>query len=160
MPVLALLQAGESPGWIGPAVAISLLVMSLASLLTAVFCLVIARRASQQAQALSESLQHLRTELAPAFKTVAELSQDGRETVHAVKTEAVAIAELSSRLRGQVETAADRMRERLENLEALYDVLEGEIEETALDLAAGLRSLRRGAGWFMRLRRLLRRGRR
>jgi len=160
MPLLAMLQAGESPGWIGPAVAFSLVVISLASLLTAVFCLVIARRASQQARMVSETLEHLKTDLAPAFRTLAELTQDGRETAHVVKAEAVAIAELSSRLRGQVETAAERVRERLANLEALYDVLEEEIEETALDVAAGLRSLRRGAGWFARLRRLLLRGRR
>ena len=46
------------------------------------------------------------------------------------------------------------IRERIANLEAIYEVLEEEIEETALDVAVTLRNMRTGAGWFSRLRRL------
>ena len=46
------------------------------------------------------------------------------------------------------------------NLEAIYEVVAEEVEETALDIAVTLRRIRTGAGWFRRLRRLLGGGRR
>jgi hypothetical protein len=44
---------------------------------------------------------------------------------------------------------------KLEELETLYDVVHDEVEGAALDLAATLRSVRRGNGMLGRVRRIL-----
>ena len=54
----------------------------------------------------------------------------------------------------------DRVRERLEDLDALAEVMQDELEETALDVASKVRSIRSGVGIVGRLRRLLVPGRR
>jgi hypothetical protein len=51
--------------------------------------------------------------------------------------------------------AVDRLEEKLQDLETLYDVVHDEIEGSALDLAGALRSLRRGNGVLGRVRRML-----
>jgi hypothetical protein len=48
----------------------------------------------------------------------------------------------------------------LADLDALYEVVHEEVEDTALDVAARVRSLRNGAGMVGRLRRWLVRARR
>jgi hypothetical protein len=50
---------------------------------------------------------------------------------------------------------ADRIQTRLADLETLYDVVHEEVEETALDVASALRTVRTGSGVVARLRRLL-----
>ena len=52
------------------------------------------------------------------------------------------------------------MKSRLADLDALYEVVHEEVEETALDVAARVRSVRNGAGMVSRIRRWLVRGRR
>ena len=49
----------------------------------------------------------------------------------------------------------DRLEAKLADLETLYDLVHDEIEDTALDVAAALRSVRRGNGVLGRVRRLL-----
>ena len=51
--------------------------------------------------------------------------------------------------------AADRIEVKLEELETLYDVVHDEVEGAALDVAAALRSVRRGNGMLGRVRRFL-----
>ena len=53
----------------------------------------------------------------------------------------------------------DRVEEKLADLETLYDLVHGEVEDAALDVAATLRSVRRGNGMLGRVRRLLVAGR-
>jgi hypothetical protein len=62
--------------------------------------------------------------------------------------EAEQLARASRRLR-------EALGERLADLDAVYEVLEGEIEETALDVATTLRTFRTGHGWYARMRRLM-----
>jgi hypothetical protein len=52
-----------------------------------------------------------------------------------------------------------QVRHRLAELDALYEVVHDEVEDTALHVAATLRSVRGGAGALARIRRLLVRGR-
>jgi hypothetical protein len=49
----------------------------------------------------------------------------------------------------------DRMESKLADLETLYDLVHDEVEDTALDVAAALRSARAGNGMLGRVRRLL-----
>jgi hypothetical protein len=142
-----------TPGWVGPTMAISLAVVALAFVVIAAVAALVARQAAR-------TLARLQTDLAPALTALQGIVQDGHALTTTVKDEASALMATSRQLRGQVEAGAERLRDRLANLEALYDVVEEEVEETALDLTAALRTVRTGAGWFAPLRRLLRRGRR
>jgi hypothetical protein len=72
-----------------------------------------------------------------------------------VRHETGAFAQTARRLRRKVVRAADRIETKLQEIETLYDVVHDEIEGAALDVAAALRSLRRGNGMLGRVRRIL-----
>ena len=159
MRTLLLLQT-EIPGWVGPTVAISLATIAIAFVAQATILGLAIRRAAQETKALAQALARLNTDLAPALKAMRDLAHEGQEVATVVKAEVVAVVETSRRMRGRVEAGAERIQERLADLEALYDVVEEEVEETALNLATFLRRMRSGGRWLSRLRRLLPRPRR
>ena len=155
MVTLSLLQAAATPAWVGPTVAISLAVIALAVLCTAI---VVAR-------SLLTLVAH-RQRIAAVFDTVQEdarqalvaarrLTEQAQDLMVLVRHEAGAFAETSRRVRRKVVRGVDRVEERLADLETLYDVVHDEVEDTALDVAAALRSARQGNGMIGRVRRLL-----
>jgi methyl-accepting chemotaxis protein len=153
-------QAVVTPGWVGPTVALSLLVVALSFLGIAVGVIVVASRLIGPVQQLSRVIQHLEDDLSWSLKGLRQLTEQTQELLNLVRHEAGAFAQTSRRLRRQVIRGADRIQTRLADLETLYDVVHEEVEETALDVAAALRSVRRGSGVLGRLRRLLVPGRR
>ncbi len=140
--MLTFAQTAVDPGWVGPTMAISLAVIAVALGVIAGAIGFAMREAAREMNHLAQVVDSLRTDLAPALGAANILGSEAEELVRA-----------SRELRAGV-------RERVANLQAVYDVLEEEVEETAIEVAVTLRSLRSGAGWFARLRRLLGRGRR
>jgi uncharacterized protein YoxC len=140
--MLALMQATPVAAWVGPTVAISLIIIALAFVVIAAAVGLALREAAREMKHLSRVVDSLRSDLGPALGAAGLIGKEAEELVQA-----------SRQLRAGV-------RERVANLEAMYDVLEEEVEETAIEVAVTLRGLRRGAGWFGRLRRLLGGGRR
>jgi hypothetical protein len=66
----------------------------------------------------------------------------------------------SKDLRARIRRATNAAEVRLSDLETLLDIVYEEVEDTALDVAAALRTTRRGAGVFAAMKRaFLRRGR-
>lgn len=151
--MLVLQQAVPTGGWVGPTVAISLVIIAISFLAIAFSAAMAARQAAVEMNNLSKVMESLRTDLAPALGAVAAVSNEGQRLAGVVSDEAEALVRASRSLR-------EGLQSRVQNLEAIYDVLEEEVEETALDLAVTLRTIRSGAGWFGRLRRLLGYGRR
>ncbi|MBK7783428.1 MAG: hypothetical protein IPJ57_02900 [Gemmatimonadetes bacterium] len=147
------LQAGVVAGWVGPTMAISLVIIAGAFLVIAAASALAARQAAREMQQLSRVIESLRTDLAPALTAVQAVSGEGQRLAGMVGTEAEELVLASRQLR-------EGLKDRLANLEAIYDVLEEEIEDTAVDVAVTLRTFRSGAGWFGRIRRLLGGGRR
>jgi uncharacterized protein YoxC len=141
------------PGWVPPTVAISLVLIALAFVVIAAALLIAIRR-------ISERVGELQRRLTPVVDSVERLTDVGEDLAERVKTEANRVIETSRYLRQETVRAARRVRGRLEDLDALYEVVSGEVEDTALDLAAKLRSVRSGASVLQRIRRLLIRGRR
>jgi hypothetical protein len=86
---------------------------------------------------------------------VRRLTEQGQDVMVVVRQETGAIAQTSRRLRRKMVRAADRVEVKLAELETLYEVVHDEVEGTALDVAAALRSVRRGNGMLGRVRRLL-----
>ena len=152
---LTMLDTALGPGWIGPTVAISLVVVALSFVGIAVGILVVASRLIEPVQQLSRVIQSLQDDLAWSLKGLRQLTEQSQELLAIVRSEAGAFAHTSRRLRRQFVAGADRIQTRLADLETLYDVVHEEVEETALDVAAALRSVRKGSGVLARIRRLL-----
>ncbi len=140
-------------GWVGPTIALSLVVIAGAFVMIALATAATARQASVEMRRLSGVLEELRTDLSPALKAVQAVSDEGQRLAAMVGGEAEELVRSSRQLR-------EGLQRRVANLEAVYEVLEEEVEETAIDLAVTLRTFRSGAGWYSRIRRLLGGGRR
>ena len=155
MRTLALMQVGTTPEWVGPTVAISLAILALSFLGMAIAVAVAVFRLTDQVKKIGTLVDGLQDDIARTLKGVRNLSEQAEDVMVLVRHEAGAFAQTARRLRRKMVRGADRIEEKLADLETLYDVVHSEVESTALDLAAGLRSLRRGNGMLGRVRRIL-----
>jgi hypothetical protein len=155
MNTLALVQVAESPAWVGPTMAISLLVIALSVLGAAIAVIVAALRVSEQVKRVIHVVEGLQGDVAQTLATGRRLAEQGQDLVVLLRHEAGAFAETSRRVRRKVTRGVDRLEAKLADLETLYDLVHDEIEDTALDVTAALRSVRRGNGVLGRVRRLL-----
>lgn len=97
----------------------------------------------------------------PAIRSFRTLIDDASAVVATVKSEVDGLADTSKGIRKRAERTAISIEDRLRDIEALVDVVQEEVEDTVLDVAAALRTTRRGGKLFKRMKRaLLRRGRR
>ncbi len=131
------------PAWVGPTLAISVAVIAFVALSVNVVLLITSR-------ATLRRLNELGDILTPVSKDVAGITSKVRHEVD----EFVA---LSVSLRKRAEGTAELVEDRLVDLDTLLGVVYDEVETTALDLAAGLRTLRRGPSLIKKVRRELRR---
>lgn len=155
MWTLALLQVGSTPGWVGPTVAISVAVLALSFLAMAVAVGVAAFRVAGEVKKVGTMVEGLQDDIGRTLKGVRSLTEQAQDIMVLVRHEAGAFAQTARRLRRKTVRAVDRIEAKLEDLETLYDVVHDEVEGTALDLAAALRSLRRGNGMLGKVRRIL-----
>ena len=155
MRILALVQAGGSPDWVGPTMAISLAIIALSFLGIAVAVAVVALRLSGQAKKIGALVDGLQDDVARTLKTVRHLTEQGQDIMVLVRHETGAFAQTARRLRRKTVRAVDRIEMKLQELETLYDVVHDEVEGAALDVATALRSVRRGNGMLGRVRRIL-----
>ena len=118
------------PSWVGVVSALSLAVIALAALVVA---------AASIASALGvRTMVRLLEQLAgPAITDV-------RQLIATIKGEADALAGTSRDIRLRIVRAADAAEARLSDLDALVEVVQEEVEGTAIDAAVTLRNVRRG----------------
>ena len=118
------------PSWVDVVSALSLAVIALAALVVA---------AASIASALGvRTMVRLLEQLAgPAITDV-------RQLIATIKGEADALAGTSRDIRLRIVRAADAAEARLSDLDALVEVVQEEVEETAIDAAVTLRNVRRG----------------
>jgi uncharacterized protein YoxC len=155
MRILALLQAGASHEWVGPAMAISLAIIALSFLVIAGAVAFAALKLSGQVRKIASIVDGLQDDVGRTLKTVRRLTEQAQDVMVLVRHEAGAFAQTGRRLRRKTVRAVDRIETKLQELETLYDVVHDEVEGAALDAAAALRSLRRGNGMLGRVRRIL-----
>lgn len=148
------------PTWVGPTVAVALVVIALSFLAIAMVALAVARKAGSEASHLAREIGELRRELGPTIQALNTLAGSGGDVAARLKDEVDRLISVSRRLRRSAVRGARRVEGRLEDLDALYEVVSTEVQDTALDVAATLRTVRTGAGALGRIRRFLRRGRR
>jgi uncharacterized protein YoxC len=153
--VLALVQVAASPEWVGPTMAISLAVIALSFLGIALAVAIAALKLTGQVKKISTLVDGLQDDIARTLKAVRRLTEQGQDVMVVVRQETGAFAQTARRLRRKLVRAVDRVEAKLQEVETLYEVVHDEVEGTALDVAAALRSLRRGNGMLGRVRRLL-----
>jgi hypothetical protein len=141
------------PAWVGPTVAISLVVIALAFAAIGVAVALLARTAIRE-------VRELREEVAPAISAVRRITDAGADLSGDIKQEVQEYLATSRAVRRDLERGVYQVKSRLADLDALYEVVHEEVEDTALDVAARVRAVRNGAGMVSRIRRWLVRGRR
>ncbi len=149
-----------SAGWVGPTGAIALVVIAFAFAIIAAVVVLLARGAAGEVRALSGEMARLREELSPALRSLQRVADAGVDLSTDVREEVQNYLATSRALRKDLEHGVRRLKVRLADLDALYEVVHGEVEDTALDVASRLRTVRKGVRVVSRLRRLLVRGRR
>jgi len=155
MVTLSLLQAAATPAWVGPTVAISLAVIALSVLGMAIVVGRSVLKLVAHRKRIAAVFDTLQEDAQQAIVAARRLTEQAQDLMVLVRHEAGAFAETSRRVRRKVVRGIDRVEERLADLETLYDVVHDEVEDTALDVAAALRSARQGNGMIGRVRRLL-----
>jgi len=129
------------PTWVGVVSALSLAIIALAALvgMVAVIAAALGVRAAVKA---------IKNLAGPAITDV-------RQLITSIKSEADALVGTSRDVRHRIIRAADAAEERLTDLDSLAEVMQGELEETALDAAATMRDVRRGLSVWRWGRKLL-----
>jgi hypothetical protein len=115
----------------------------------------IARKASTEIGQLSDELAKLRGELSPALGAMRRVADAGADLSGDIREEVGEYLVVSRGVRKDLQVGLRKFKGKLQDLDALYEVLHEEVEDTALDVAAGLRTVRNGAGMVGRIRRWL-----
>ena len=153
--LLAAQAVATQPSWIGPTIAISLVVIALAFAGMALALAAVGKNTIELLQGLQKEVGELREELAPAIRSVGTLAEEGHGLASKVQQEIHDVVRTSQRVRHDVERGVAQAKRRLADLDALAEVVQGEIEDTALDVTAKLMAVRHGLGVVGRLRRRL-----
>jgi uncharacterized protein YoxC len=143
------------PAWIGPTSAIALVIIALAFAAIATAAVMISRKASTEIGQLSDELAKLRGELSPALSALRRVADAGADLSGDIREEVNEYLMVSRGVRKDLEVGVRKVKRKIRDLDALYEVVHEEVEDTALDVAAGLRSVRTGAGMVGRIRRWL-----
>ena len=155
MLTLAVIQAGVTPDWVGPTVAISLVVIAVSLLGAAVAVAVGVLRIAGETRKLSAMIQGHQEDVTQTITAARRLTEQGQDLVLLLRQEVGAFTQTSRRVRRKLVRGVDSIETKLADLETLYDLVHDEVEDTALDVAAALRTSRQGHGMLGRVRRLL-----
>lgn len=143
-------------GWVGPTIALSLMLIALCAIGVAVVSAFSLREIRQISISLAIELESIRRELAESLGSLKRLSDQGQDVIELTKTELTEIIHVTRGLRHDIERGVKRTKRRLADFEAVVEVVQEEVEETALDFGATLRSARTGRGMIGQLSRLVR----
>lgn len=146
----------SEPTWVGPIVAISALIIALTAVVVGIVAVFIGVELKQRAAAMHRVLEWLERDGGPALQQMRVASEGLVDVSKTVRKEIEAVTDLSKDIRRRVVNAADGIEDRLSDMTTLVDMVYEEVQETALDVAAGLRSVRRSRSVWNRVRRALR----
>jgi hypothetical protein len=138
--MLLALQAVQ--GWVGTTVAISLVVIAASFLAIAGAVVVGALAVSRQAKKLRGQMGVLEDDAKRAVRSVRRAARNAAEASEVLKEQAHAFAHTGKKIRHRLDDATLRVHERVGELDALYEVVSEELEDTALDVAASARAFR------------------
>jgi uncharacterized protein YoxC len=135
--------------------ALSTLVIALVVVGLVLAMLILLRRVTALSASMTRVLETVERDARPTIESVRRTAEEANRLGVAIRTEVEGFAGTSRRLRDRVERTSRALEERFSDLETLLDILQDEVEETVLDLAAVMRTTRRGAGLFQAARRVI-----
>lgn len=144
------------PAWIGPTVALSLVVIAIVVVAISVIVVLALRAAHAGGESVAREVGQLRSELAPMLAAVARLGTQGADVVEMAQDEAQQIVETTRRIRHDIERGVTRAKGRLADFEATIEVVQDEIDAAVIDVGAALETARSSVGMIGQLRRLIR----
>ena len=133
------------PAWVAPTIAISMVVIAVCLLAMGGVAVAVGLGLRSRSRALSVQLTTLTT--------------DARMLLARLKQEVEGYVDLSGEARIKLKGAMTAVETRLEDLDALADVLQEEVEESALSAASLLRTVRRSGSLLGSARRAMKRRR-
>jgi uncharacterized protein YoxC len=131
-------------GWAPVVTAIATAVIALIAVWLVVASLPLLRQGSRTAAALERLLHVIEKDSQPLIENAKSVVAEANQVAVKLRSEIDGVVETSQDIRTRVRNAAEAAEDRLLDLEALFDVLQEEMEETALAVAAALRTTRRG----------------
>jgi uncharacterized protein YoxC len=131
-------------GWAPVVTAIATAVIALIAVGIVVFAMPALRQADRTGAALERFLSAIEKDTQPLIANAKSVVAEANQVAVKLRSEIDGVVETSQDIRKRVRNAAEAAEDRLLDLEALFDVLQEEMEETALDVAAALRTTRRG----------------
>lgn len=94
---------------------------------------------------LEGTVDRLAADAKPLLQQATRTTEEARDLVKRVRTEAERLAEATGAVSDRLLDVSDAAGERLDEVNALLDVLQDEVQETALSAAATVRGMRVGA---------------
>lgn len=132
-------------GWTDVVTAISTSILAILSMGVMVALILGLREVRRMLGSVERVVKSLDRDARPALESARGILDDASSVMTTIREEVDGFAEVSHDVRDRVGDLAESVEERLEDLETVVDLLHEEFEETALDVAAALRSTRRGA---------------
>lgn len=142
-------------GWVGVVTALSTAVIAGALVIYVAVAIHAMRRMDRMSDSLMRLLETLDRDARPALLAARTAAEEASRVAILIRREVEGIAGTSESLRTRVDRTAASLEDRFAEFEALLDVLQDEVEDTVLDVAAALRTTRRGANVVRSIKRAL-----
>lgn len=140
-------------GWAEQVTAISTAIIALAALVAGGMIVVVLSEFRSLKKVFERVAELLERDARPTLDSARRLVDDAQHMFQSVRRETEDIVDSSKDVRERLDRLMHRTEERLQDLDALLDVVQLEVEETALDIAAALRTTRRGASVLRTMKR-------
>lgn len=127
--------------WTSMILQLVVLLLGVASLITLVMLLMTVRHGVAKANAIMEQFA---ADAKPLLTKATEVATDAREVVAMLRTDVERVTEAAEAISDQLLDAADITARRVDEVNAVLDVLQGELEGTAISAAAAMRGVRAG----------------
>lgn len=147
-------------GWPIIVIALSSATVAVAVLVVLIALLGTLRQIARLSDRLATVVDGLDRDARPALESVRRTADDASRVAQSIRDEVVALSTTSRDVRTRVERTAAALEDRFIEFDTLLDVLHDELEDTVLDVAALLRTSRRGTGLLRGVRRVFGRRRR
>ena len=140
-------------GWPLVVIAIATSLMALGVLVILMGMLGTLRQLGQLSERMTRLLESVDRDARPALDAVRRTADETSHVARTIRQEVEALTGTSRDVRQRVERTAAALEERFVEFDTLVDVLHDEVEDSVLDVAALLRTTRRGTGLLRGLRR-------
>lgn len=141
--------------WAAAVTAISTAVIAVVLTVSAAVAVRTLVEINRVGRSVRTQLERLEYEARPALDSARTIAKDAERLVASVRSEVDGFTGVSHDVRERLQRAAEAVEERLRDIEAVVDTVQYEVEETALDVAAALRTTRRSASVLRAMKRAI-----